>query len=203
MWICGWEVGAQSLMSGLYMSIIYSPLCFRFTRCQQEAELGAECSHYHHLSQWLGVCTMAGCGPAAFISCGWTAAQMDRHGRNIKQYNRQCIERKGKCLQRASDIRTKCNFPLIVMLAQIFSVTTFFLPLLISQSLVESSFSRLWKASLEENEWALKVWMHSFCILFYLKEKVELDFQSHITDLFCFKILPLFLRVSEMSQNTP
>lgn len=68
---------------------------------------------------------------------------MDRHGRNIKQHNRQRIERKGKCLQRTSGIRKKCSFPLIVMLAQIFFVTIFFLPVLISQSLVESSFSRL------------------------------------------------------------
>lgn len=170
------------------------------------SKTGAERSRCHHLSQWLlgwvfvpWLCV--GQQPGALISWGWAEAQMDRHGRNIKQHNRQRIERKGKCLQRTSGIRKKCSFPLIVMLAQIFFVTIFFLPVLISQSLVESSFSRLWKASLEEKQWALKVWMHSFCIFFYLK--VELDFQSQITDLFCFKILPLFLGVSEMSQNTP
>lgn len=41
-----------------------------------------------------------------------------------------------------------------------------------------------------------------FLSFFFSFLKVEPDFQSHLTDLFYFKILPFFLSVSEKSQNT-
>lgn len=113
--------------------------------------------------------------PGKLVPWGRLAQQMDRHRRNRKQRNRQHLERKGKCLQRTSCIRTKCNLPLIVRLPLIFSVTFFFLPHLISPSPVENSFPRLWKSSFGESEWMLKVWMQAFCPFFYLLSRTWLS----------------------------